>query len=103
MTGPRPYRILLLAFTLSGAAACASDSKRDQFYNTDVGAEWTYDGAVATVHDAAVDSTTASQGGGQDGGHDGPDAAAGAGGHDANTDGPDAGVDMADAAAGEPG
>jgi hypothetical protein len=66
MTGPRPFRLLLLAVTLLGGAACASDDKRDQFYNTDVGANWVPDdGSVIQPHDAAVDQGAAD---GRDGG-----------------------------------
>jgi hypothetical protein len=95
MTGPRPYRLLLLAFTLFGGGACKSDNRRDQFYNTDVGAGWMpdEDAARATAHDAAIDAPTGDV---PDARPDVPDA--GPDVPDAGPDVPDAGPDVPDAA-----
>jgi hypothetical protein len=83
--------MLLLAATLLVAGArCSSATKTDQFYNTDVGANWMPE-AGDLVRDAGSQIDVAADGAGLDAGAaDGPDASA-----DTADGGSDAAVDAA--------
>jgi hypothetical protein len=72
MTAPRATRLLTLAVTLMvGGASCSSGELKDQFYGTDVGANWIP--LDATPRDAPSDA--AATDGGEDAGEAGATAA----------------------------
>jgi hypothetical protein len=68
MNAPRAARLLALAATLAAGGACTSESKRDQWFGTDGGANWVADDALRLV---PRDASTAEAG---DAGRDGGDA-----------------------------
>jgi hypothetical protein len=81
MSLPRIARLVAVGATLAAGLGCSDDSKRDQFYGTDVGANW-------IPPDATVREASVARDGGADGGEAGVDGGAAA----------DAGADAAPSA-----
>jgi hypothetical protein len=83
MPFPRIARLAAGATLLVAGLACSTSGKRDQFYGTDVGANWTPPDATVreagSPRDAGADGAEAGADAAADGGTDGPPSADGPG------------------------